>query len=246
MSMSWYDPDQGRQVFEDICASLLNLGDTLHVPTAEHVWSAGQEALEDSLQAFTSGSHFCFIVAQPFVRMLGWVVYWMAWFVWKYILVEGLYNHGLSQAKEWFLAYWEWQTSLTTEELLLEGAVLLSMMGLYRLHLVLKRRRYFQKAAVWMDRKRRHGVKVSSRIITSYLDKRARGTTSPRLPILLDHFLRSLSLSLAKKSPQLAGLTVIVGVASLLQSSFSFSRCHLCSISSLLYLGVQSVDSKGG
>uniref|UniRef100_A0A7S2Y997 Uncharacterized protein n=1 Tax=Entomoneis paludosa TaxID=265537 RepID=A0A7S2Y997_9STRA len=159
-SFDVFDPNKGRIMVDEVIATLNNIGSILHVPGGKDVLVAGQAAMEDAVQATQSTSYLLFLVGQPIARSMAWLIYWLALFIWKFIVVEGIYNHGLSQAKEIMVRYWAWQSSLTKEQLLIEACVFLAIAGLYRLHLFLKRHKYLHKFSVWFDVQKRQWTKA--------------------------------------------------------------------------------------
>ena len=153
--------EYGRTILQSASDVLNEIGVTLQIPSWEHLLTASHAAVEDSARAFQSSSYFLFLVGQPVLRLLAWILYWMAWFVYKYILVEGIYNHGLSQAKEAAIIYWNWQSSLTKKQLCIEAAAIVFIFAIYRLHKFLERRKYHRRLMIWSDNKKRQVQKVS-------------------------------------------------------------------------------------
>lgn len=155
-----FDLEYGRDMIQSTLAVLGTMADWLHIPPWADVLDAGQAATQDSIRAIQSLSYLMYLIGQPVVRLLSWIVYWIGRLIYKYILVEGIYNQGLSQVKEVAVLYWKWQVNRTKAQLLYEAATIIILYGLYRLYKFIKRRQYHRRLVLWMDRRTRQVQKV--------------------------------------------------------------------------------------
>jgi hypothetical protein len=142
----------------------------LHVPSPAQVWQAGGSASHDGYQAIVSISQFIVLIGRPFVLALGWFVVTSARLIWEHVIVNGLYNHGLSQTKGALFTLWKFQKGLTPKQLLLEAVVCAALVAIYLLRQWLQRNRYIQRAQVWINRKSRQTQEVSSDVCVVLLD----------------------------------------------------------------------------
>ena len=118
----------------------------LEIPSGTDVWNAGSETWKESCEAVRSISHFILLVGRPFFLAACWILLHLGRFLWEYVVVEGLYNHGLSQSKEIILAFWRFQTSLSQKEFIFEACLGSTLVALYFLRRWLQRNRYIQRA----------------------------------------------------------------------------------------------------
>ena len=152
--------ERGRALVEQVIRTSLQVAEYLEIPSSVEVWTAGGDAWRDGVEAAKSLSHFLFLVGRPFAVATWWICVTVGWFVWEHIIVNGLYNHGLSQTKEGALALWRFQRSLSREGLIIEGAVFASLVALYLLRRWLRRNRYIERARNMADRQFRQASKV--------------------------------------------------------------------------------------
>ena len=160
LTQQLFDLEYGREILQSTMEILNEVGDTLQIPPWTEVLSAGHAAATDSFQALQSASYLLYLVGQPVVRLTAWILYWLSWAFYKFVLVEGIYNHGLSQTKELAVMYWNWQSSLTRKQLLYEAIAIVLVIALYSLYKFLERRQYHRRFLVWVDRKKRQIQKV--------------------------------------------------------------------------------------
>jgi hypothetical protein len=140
----------------------------LHIPNSNLYWTTARAALYDSKQAATSIAFWIFLTIRPVVLCLYWLSFYFCYHIlYKQILVQGIYHHGLSQGKEVLLVAWRWQCRLSQRQLCMEAAAMVLLYALYQLQQFLKRRRYFYKLHLHVDRKKRKIVKV--RVLRDYV-----------------------------------------------------------------------------
>jgi hypothetical protein len=130
--------DRGIRMVQDICTYL-------DIPTSHDVWTASREAWKESGEAIQSISHLSILVGRPFVLATWWILLHGSRFLWKYVIVEGIYNHGLSQSKEAAIVFWQFQLSLSRKGLLIEAGIAGALIALFLFLRWLQRNRYIQR-----------------------------------------------------------------------------------------------------
>jgi len=142
----------------------------LQIPGWTEYQSSLQAALSHNYQALGSSCQLLYLTCRPILLLIYFILYQVLFVVWKYVVVQGLYEHGLSQTRDGLMSFWQFQRSLTREQLMGEIVVLLCSVGVYKAWQKWRRQTYYRRFVVWYDHKQRQIIKVSfSRTFVSYV-----------------------------------------------------------------------------
>lgn len=149
-------------------------GQRLALPEFSEWQQAGQSAWNDTRQALASLGHFFFITFRPLCILLSVVSHAVSQWMWRYVLrpfyfqvlvpysqlfyekvLLVAYRNGLSQAKEYSIRFWQWQTTRTREELLMEAGVISSLVIVMIVMRWLQRQRYLTRITLWYQAQKR-------------------------------------------------------------------------------------------
>jgi hypothetical protein len=104
----------------------------------------------DWLNAIKSTSHLLYLTIRPLVYML--VDFVAALF--HYVFVQGVYHHGLHHLHALLRVYWNWQSSLTRQQVYLEVSCIIVLLALHQLYKFLERQTYTKRVREWYSLKR--------------------------------------------------------------------------------------------
>jgi len=125
----------------------------LQVPSADVWQNALQRAFIDAREAALSLGHFGFITFRPVVLLLYMALHYVSRIVWKYVIVQGISQQGVQYVTAAGRRVYQFQRSLTKEQVLMEVGFLIGLLSLYQLHKFLRRKAYFRRAQAWARRK---------------------------------------------------------------------------------------------
>jgi hypothetical protein len=145
----------------------------LHVPDRTAWQQALSFAIQDTREACASSFHFWVLTLRPVVLLVRMTLQWMWQVIWKYIIVKGISQQGVLYVKKAGRRWYQWQRSLTREQLVMELILIVSVVALYYLHRFLQRQTYFQRLSAW--------VRAKVRVLQLYYDRSKRATAKVRL-----------------------------------------------------------------
>jgi hypothetical protein len=144
---------------EELREQLATLYERLDVPE----WNVYSIALRDSwndiYRATISTTHLLYLTFRPLCILL----YILLQNVWKFVLEHGgkSLQKGFVQLKYASIRFWEFQRSLTYQQVLGEIALVATFVGMYFLYRWLKRQSYYSRVIKYIRVKRDHVVQVS-------------------------------------------------------------------------------------
>jgi hypothetical protein len=142
-----------RQAWDDTCAvashSLTQISSSLGLISYDDWSKAMAVAVLDAYRAGRSACQFWFLTLRPILLLVYVVIRQLGIVIYDYILVQGLYRHGLHHLHAVGRFYWSWQTSLTRQQLYYEAGGLVSLLFAGLLYRFLLRQTYTKRIQLW-------------------------------------------------------------------------------------------------
>lgn len=133
-------------------------------------WSTWQDAAKnvftDSYTAVASISVFLYLTIRPIALLTYSVVRWVLHIFYEYVLVRGIFSPSSSaQMKLLFRKAIQFQLSLNSKQLAIEGAIIATAGAAYWFLKFLKRRKYLRRIKLYGRKKKRAIAKVRSYLL---------------------------------------------------------------------------------
>lgn len=114
-----------------------------------------QDALVAAAQDSGRAVKSCSLVTYYTLRPIVWLAYILSqgtlWVIYEIVLVRGIFSPtALNQMKQMLIKATDFQLSLTRKQLAIEAGLILSVLAVYQIVEVLKRRNYLRSVQLWV------------------------------------------------------------------------------------------------